>query len=474
MQATRADGGGAADAAARSDAADAAGSPPTRAVPTTRRRRRAADRRPTTARPAPATARRRPTPTDDRRTRRRRPTTSRRRRTRRRRAVREAPLRAAARAEPDAGRPPRPRPRSVASRPPSRRRHRGRRGRRAPTPRRARGARGRRRAEEPVERRPGRAHRRATPRSRRSPTTSRDRAKRALQDEQNDVLDGLRRQRGKIDIAKVLPPLEEQLARWAHVLQPVGRPGVRRRAPASDRRRLRAPAQPAAAPRRAAHRARDRGGHAAARRGSTSSLESIDARTPADTEIAIAQRLGARYREWRGQDLEAVLGDALGGGLRARRRTTPRPTAPGCAGCRRAVGQVPRLRRQRARADGAGRATSRPGSRTRPRTPAVAACSWSTPPDADPAHVARSPARASRLRARCASPPLEPRRRFRLRGWIIGAVVVLVVLLFSLRGPRRLLHRLPLVRLARAGRAPGAACSRPRSRPRSCSRSSSS
>ncbi len=31
-------------------------------------------------------------------------------------------------------------------------------------------------------------------------------------------------------------------------------------------------------------------------------------------------------------------------------------------------------------------------------------------------------------------PTLEPRRRFRFRGWIIGAVVVLVVLLFSLRG----------------------------------------
>ena len=43
----------------------------------------------------------------------------------------------------------------------------------------------------------------------------------------------------------------------------------------------------------------------------SSSLESIDARTPADVEIAIAQRLGARYREWRGQDLEVVLGDSL-------------------------------------------------------------------------------------------------------------------------------------------------------------------
>jgi hypothetical protein len=41
-----------------------------------------------------------------------------------------------------------------------------------------------------------------------------------------------------------------------------------------------------------------------------SSLESIDVRTPADTELAVAQRLGARYREWRGQ-LEDVLVDAL-------------------------------------------------------------------------------------------------------------------------------------------------------------------
>ena len=42
-----------------------------------------------------------------------------------------------------------------------------------------------------------------------------------------------------------------------------------------------------------------------------SSLGSVDTRTPADTEIAIAQSLGARYREWRGEQLEGVLGDAL-------------------------------------------------------------------------------------------------------------------------------------------------------------------
>jgi hypothetical protein len=42
-----------------------------------------------------------------------------------------------------------------------------------------------------------------------------------------------------------------------------------------------------------------------------SSLEQLDARTPADLEIAVAQSLGARYREWRGEPLEGALGDAL-------------------------------------------------------------------------------------------------------------------------------------------------------------------
>ena len=129
------------------------------------------------------------------------------------------------------------------------------------------------------------------------------RGKRALQDEQNDILDGLRRQRGKIDVAKVLPSLEDQLARWAHVLQPAvdtaysaGAASAGGAGGAAPRALLTELATNSVAP------LRDR---------LAGSLESIDARTPADTEIAVAQSLGARYREWRGEQLELALGDAL-------------------------------------------------------------------------------------------------------------------------------------------------------------------
>jgi hypothetical protein len=134
------------------------------------------------------------------------------------------------------------------------------------------------------------------------------RAKRALQDEQNDVLDGLRRQRGKIDATKVLSAREDQLSRWAHVLQPsvdaAYAAGAATLAPPPAGERA-APAPSALLTELASAVVvplRDR---------LETSLENIDARTPADAEIAIAQRLGARYREWRGQNLDDALGDAL-------------------------------------------------------------------------------------------------------------------------------------------------------------------
>jgi DivIVA domain-containing protein len=131
------------------------------------------------------------------------------------------------------------------------------------------------------------------------------RGKRALQDEQNDLLDGLRRQRGKIDTAQVLPALDDQVARWAHVIQPAvdaaysaGAATVEGSAGAGSTPRglLTELSTSVVSP---------------LRERLAASLEQIDARTPADTEIAIAQRLGARYREWRGEQLEGVLGDAL-------------------------------------------------------------------------------------------------------------------------------------------------------------------
>jgi DivIVA domain-containing protein len=131
------------------------------------------------------------------------------------------------------------------------------------------------------------------------------RGKRALQDEQNDLLDGLRRQRGKIDTGKVLPAVDDQVARWAHVLQPAVDTAY-----SAGAATVEGAAGAGAAPRALLTELstavvtplRERLG---------SSLEQIDARTPADTEIAIAQSLGARYREWRGEQLEGVLGDAL-------------------------------------------------------------------------------------------------------------------------------------------------------------------
>lgn len=129
------------------------------------------------------------------------------------------------------------------------------------------------------------------------------RAKRALQDEQNDILDGVRRQRGKIDTGKVLPQLDDQLARWAHVIQP----GIDR-AYAVGAGTVGATTDRAPAPVLAelsgavVNPLRER---------LASALASIDEPTPADTEIAIAQRLGARYREWRSQHLDPMLADVM-------------------------------------------------------------------------------------------------------------------------------------------------------------------
>jgi DivIVA domain-containing protein len=160
------------------------------------------------------------------------------------------------------------------------------------------------------------------------------RAKRALQDEQNDILDGVRRQRGKIDPARVLPPLDDQLARWAHVLQPAVDTVYAAGAASAGGDAKRAPGVLLAElSTTLVSPLRDR---------LAGTLAAIDEPTPADTEIAIASGLGARYREWRTQHLDARLGDVLATAhargvydaapAGARLRWVPPPTGT-CADC---------------------------------------------------------------------------------------------------------------------------------------------
>ena len=131
------------------------------------------------------------------------------------------------------------------------------------------------------------------------------RVKRLLQDEQNELLDAVRRQKGKGDPADALPAEADQVAQWAAGFRPVvddlyaaGRTlGGGRTRPAPDglvtqlvgllvlplRERVLASLA------------------AAMRDGPYDGLP--------DLQRAIAGAVGARYREWRGQDLEIALGD---------------------------------------------------------------------------------------------------------------------------------------------------------------------
>ena len=169
---------------------------------------------------------------------------------------------------------------------------------------------------------------------------------------------------------------EDQLARWAHVLQPaVDRAYAAGAAIGGRRDRDRAP-RPGAAHRAATSVVVTRCGSGWRRRSS----EHRRAARPPTPRSPIAQSLGARYREWRGEQLEGVLGDVLAAATSGA-CSTPRPTVRRLRWVPAVVGQVPRLRRQRARAHGEGAAISPPVRRTRRRTPAAVACSSSTPTD---------------------------------------------------------------------------------------------
>ena len=149
------------------------------------------------------------------------------------------------------------------------------------------------------------------------------------------------------------------VAEWTTVLRERGRRGV-------QRRRLAAGAD-----------AGDASDDAAARSGrgprrSRCAMRiavAIDAGEDGDTG-GLVERIGARYREWKNQSLERALGEVLASAWSrgvydavARRRGAVVGAVRG--------GSLLRLRRQRARADGEGRSSSRPA---RPFPPAHPGC----------------------------------------------------------------------------------------------------
>ena len=129
------------------------------------------------------------------------------------------------------------------------------------------------------------------------------RCKRALQDEQNELLDRLRRQKRRTTAEELLIPLSVQVTDWADALE--------------------AAVDDAYGAGRSSH---DGGGATSAPRRLVSGLaellvtplrerllSSLDDVPVDDPERAteMTSRVGARYREWRSQELESQVGDLL-------------------------------------------------------------------------------------------------------------------------------------------------------------------
>jgi hypothetical protein len=132
------------------------------------------------------------------------------------------------------------------------------------------------------------------------------RAKRALQDEQNELLDQLRRARGRADADHLLPQLSAQVTDWADVLEPAVTEAYSagRAAQAGD------DAPEATAPRRLIS------GLAEVlvtplRERLLATLEAAPGEPGPEREAELSSRVGARYREWRGQELDIRVGDLL-------------------------------------------------------------------------------------------------------------------------------------------------------------------
>jgi DivIVA domain-containing protein len=128
--------------------------------------------------------------------------------------------------------------------------------------------------------------------------------KRVLQNEQNEILDALRRQRGRPTPQKLLPPLSQQVTAWSEVLAPAiveAYVAARTAAepagePVSDppQRMVTGMVEVLVTP------LRDR------------LLAAVEETLDDDANPdVIAHRIGARYREWKGEELDNRISDLL-------------------------------------------------------------------------------------------------------------------------------------------------------------------
>jgi hypothetical protein len=129
-------------------------------------------------------------------------------------------------------------------------------------------------------------------------------SKRVLQNEQNEILDALRRQRGRPEAEKLLPPLPRQVEAWSGVLAPaITEAYVAARtagAPTGEpldtapERMVTGMVEVLVTP------LRDR------------LLAAVDETLGDDANPdVIAHRIGARYREWKGEELDSRIRDLL-------------------------------------------------------------------------------------------------------------------------------------------------------------------
>ncbi len=134
------------------------------------------------------------------------------------------------------------------------------------------------------------------------------RAKRILQDDQNEFLDAMRRQKSRLDPKKLLPGLELQTAVWAEVVAPsvedVYRAG----------RETVAPATKGGAPKRLVSDLAE-GLVVPLRERLLATVAGVIDDGPyepvGELHRVLGAAVGARYREWRSQDLEPLVGDLL-------------------------------------------------------------------------------------------------------------------------------------------------------------------